>query len=524
MYKYLVTFDADRIHDYVFTTGRLKEIIGGSYIVDSFTEVDVKKIIEENEGEDIYSAGGAGKVLFKEYEQAKNFMNSIRAKYHERTIISYLSAACAEIIDEKFKEAAKEADRRLRQAKDDKREVRQLTNHPLMEFCNSCGVYPVAGQMDERNLCQSCINKREKAKELQDHANKILEDFKKNKASLTDFWGIFLSKLDSEKFYSDWHLGFGVIDEMDDFRSISSPEGYVGFIYTDGDNMGRLFGSLEREDHYKIFSKAVREGTKKAIAHALARHLDTTVKLKKKDGDKDCVQFFPVLIGGDDVIVITASHKALEVAVDYCRLFNSYVRKIVEDEAEKSNICECEKKELIDKSKDVSSSAGIVLAHTSHPIISMLKRAEELLRSAKLVGGGVDFLVSSSPTLLPLSNIRSNEYIFGETSDKVICTARPYTFEEMDYIIKSARKFKENNFPKTKLNALYSAMFQPPMQARFDSLLVRSRLTESERSMLNDFVKDDDFPYESTEWDETDAPKKKSRLADLVEIYDFIKI
>ena len=79
--EYLVLLDCDKIREYVFTTGRLKEIRGASAIIKELTEdpkilgvlspqpVVVEKriidLIEKYRGESLYTAGGAAKIKFK---------------------------------------------------------------------------------------------------------------------------------------------------------------------------------------------------------------------------------------------------------------------------------------------------------------------------------------------------------------------------------------------------------------------------------------------------------------------------
>ena len=85
--SWLVCFDTDRIKNYVFHTGRLKSIRGGSALL---TELDNEreKQLKEDFGEEnlVFCAGGSGAVLVDTEEQANTLVAKIERDFRSETI------------------------------------------------------------------------------------------------------------------------------------------------------------------------------------------------------------------------------------------------------------------------------------------------------------------------------------------------------------------------------------------------------------------------------------------------------
>ena len=71
MRDYLLVFDLDKIHEYVFATGRLKEIRGGSALMRELTEEkEILKLLSAYSPQKAYIGGGAGKVVITANDDA----------------------------------------------------------------------------------------------------------------------------------------------------------------------------------------------------------------------------------------------------------------------------------------------------------------------------------------------------------------------------------------------------------------------------------------------------------------------
>lgn len=503
---YLVVFDSDRIKEYVFATGRLKEIRGASMRVAALTgESAIRRLAEG--GEVIYADGAAGMVAFEDRSLAERFCRALEGDYRRGTAGATLSTACVEW-DTSFQETVDRAMTALRRAKDDRRESRQLVDSPYMRFCDSCRQYPVEAQYDDRLLCKSCLEKRKTFDQRARRAG----------ASLL----------------SDDRLGLGeeIVDRMggqewaeaifprdlSELGTVSHPENYLAFIYCDGNQMGAHLRKMADAEAYADFSAQVSESVRRATVSALS---DCFPQPTRTQNGSLVAPFEVLLIGGDDLILVSAADRALELALAVCQRFQE---------------------ETSERGREVSMSGGIVFAHAGQPILSLEQRSRELLRQAKnhaieearaasasngpLEVGALDFLVTTNPTLNPIQQIRLNDYWRSE--EKTWLTQRPYTLDRLAALVHHIRVFKGAGkgeaFPKNKLNAIYQALFKSKSQATFETMVVTWHLSREQRQMLLDFARDFGFLDELPWGRDKTTHTYSTALADLIELYDFVPL
>jgi hypothetical protein len=501
-----VVFDSNRIKDYVFATGRLKEIRGASIRVTALTrESAIEDLVED--GTVIYADGAAGMVEFESEAAADEFRRRLERRYRLGTISGSLSSACVELADD-FQEAVERAMAGLRRAKEDRRERQQLVDSPYMRFCESCRHYPVETRYDERYLCRSCTLKRRTFDESAEGARgRFLSD---------DPLGVG-EEIVRRTDHRDWTRATFPRD-LSELGTLSRPENYLAFIYCDGNQMGTHLREMadQDQDAYAAFSRQVSESIRKAAVSALSDYFPDPQPVA---GGRLVAPFEVLVIGGDDLILVSVADRAVELALALCQRFQAETRE---------------------RGNEMSMSAGVVLAHVGQPILSLELRSRELLRRAKdhaikvsrtrqQVGappdvGAIDFLVVTDPTLNPIQQVRHQQYWGDE--ERLWRTQRPYTLERLSMMVEHIRRFKGGlegeSFPRNKLNSLYQALFKSKSQATFETLVVTWRLSRSQREKLLSFAADFDFLSELP-WGYDDAEHWHSTaLADLVELYDFV--
>jgi len=525
--QWLVLYDADQIKSYVFATGHLREIRGGSMIVERLTGRDAIEthVSTWNGARVIYAAGGAGKVRLASEEDARDFQAWLEARYRRETGIASLTSVRVPYQDD-FAKTVRHGERGLRRAKDARlglasyapnatgrwtleghRSAWQLASGPYSRFCPSCGVGPASRRDPRRGewVCVPCALKRREI----DRLRRDMRGDKDEGLALNgdSFFGASFVKYARQQWpQASWDKA-AFPPHLEALGQMSRPENYVGFVYADGDAMGQLLHSLRTEDEYARVSQALTEATRVATFQALGAHLCP------RDG---IAPFEVTMIGGDDVILIVAAHRALEVALTYSRTFTSGVYERT--------------------GHRVTASVGIVLAHASQPILYLERRASELLRLAKRARKGeamVDYLVVTSPTLNPVERVRARDY--EDDHEWLHRTRRPYSLSALERLLTWARKIKfeppaagatgnaeDRLFPHNKLIALYQAVFRPKAQSMFDAAHVISRLSAAHRQQIcalaRDLGFDDAFP-----WGETTGSRWswETALPDLVEILDF---
>src|SRR5690554_6831451 len=71
--KYLFAAEADKIQDLVFRSSKLREVSGGSQMLEEFCQNAVEKLAREFDGEVIISSGGSMRISINNAKTAKKF-------------------------------------------------------------------------------------------------------------------------------------------------------------------------------------------------------------------------------------------------------------------------------------------------------------------------------------------------------------------------------------------------------------------------------------------------------------------
>jgi hypothetical protein len=466
--QWLVCFDTDRIKQYLFATNRLKEIRGGSALL-RYLDERRREDLENLYGRDkvAYSAGGGAAVLVPTEQEAEELIARVERNFRAATITASITGVFLPPggDGEKFGERMRDAGQHLRWAKALKAELTTLPIEPYMRLCDSCGQQPVvtrAGDGSGDQLCCACDKKRR----------------------------LGSSKREAES-----------PEDLDTIGSIASPPNYVGFIALDGNHVGNLLDRPQTIEQYRQFSDGLHDLTKDQTLAALERYGSPR---------KGIAPFEIVLIGGDDVLLITAADIAIEVAKEIAEGFENRSSESVLGPAGLSG-----------ERDKLTMAGGVVLAHADFPIPAMHTLAEALQKEAKKLcathkytEGAMDFLVVSG------SDTDLNEM------RRLIPHRRPYTLDEMKKLLKHIRDFKAQGFPTSQLQSMYQALFEGEVNAQLASIATLGRLGQrsdkTQYNLLKEFfsafgVK---FDGQLPPWD----VDKRSALADLVELYPFIQV
>jgi hypothetical protein len=486
--QWLVCFDTDRIKSYLFATNRLKEIRGGSVLI---AELDKKrKEFLENqygEGNVVYSAGGGAAVLVPSRQAAESLIAEIEREFSVDTFTATITGIAlppeTRIEGQDFGKWMKLAGEHLRHAKSGKASFLTLPIEPYMRLCGSCGQYPAAKEYANNDgsddwLCQAC--------------------FKKRGLGGSARYGFFDQFV--ERTHSEIWKRVKMSDDLDGIGELFSPPGYVGFIALDGNHIGELLEKPATLTAYQAFSSRLYELTENQTFKALAKY---------GEPHQGIAPFEIVLIGGDDVLLITAADIAIKIALAIATGFEQNSA----DAVLKPASLERERKKL-------TMAGGVVLAHADFPIPAMHRLAESLQKSAKKLcaeqgytSGAIDFLVVSGSDI-DLEEMRH-----------AIPHRRPYTLEEMQRLLDHIRKLKQSNFPTSQLQAMYQALFQGEVNAQLASIATLGKLGQrSDRNHYNylkRFFSDFGVTFDGQlpPWD----ADKRSALADLVELYPFVQ-
>jgi hypothetical protein len=527
MSQALLAFDTDRIKDYVFATGLLRDIRGASAILDDLNRNQMERLVLDAApgATTVYAHGGSG-LFVVDSKHAEAARWAVERRYAEATESASVSGAVAELPDtvapaEDIHIFWRQLAYRLRAAKDCNPIAAELTSHAMLRWCEACGLrYSTvrwSGPEGEQRLCGSCNRKREQDDRIRtEEIPRWLREPGLTAGAGDPLWQRLITSLRA----ADYPLVAGLSrpENFDTLAAVSRPEGYMGLIYADGDGIGRELERLDTLEKIGDFARAVDGAAYQAVVEAVARHLPP-VQL----ADGSIFPFDVLLLGGDDVVLVTAADRALEAALTLVERFSQ------------------ETEGRLDRS--LRLSATVILSHARYPFAALLKLAEGGLAFAKREAaarqrrgepareGLINFLVVSSTNHLDFDTyvervLRLRPPLSHESLDR---TLRPYTTTDFRRLLQAARVLADA--PRTRVQQLREACFLDHLHGRLEALsaLLRWRESNAKREPLRlvaDFARSTgggevQFPWFSSGEQEQPAVWR-TPIADVAEILDFV--
>lgn len=322
--------------------------------------------------------------------------------------------------------------------------------------------------------------------------------------------------------------------DLNQIADRSIPRNYIGFIYADGNRMGetiKTMGELfpddgEAKQAYKAFSTIVDQATREAAVQAVLECGVTDSRAStRRLSHLVPVEF--VLAGGDDLILIVPAHVALPVTARFLTLFQERTRHLQECWVTQGRLARCF------APAGLTTSAGVVLAHTSYPASQLLDLAGELMKLAKRKAaalarhnhyeGTLDFAVFHTSGSERIKQRRQEEYVYEDKARTLTIqrTERPYTAAELARLLTQIQALKDTAVPRGKLKALYPVLLQSVMQAQFEAQHIKERLQVTgalQIAAVHALVCAlERFPFRArtdTTW--------STPLSEIIELYDFV--
>ena len=435
-----------------------------------------------------------------------------------------------------------------------------VERQPYAQTCNSCDRRPVIYQISiDKQLCEACLRKyimgRASKKQLKRHelvrfTNCLGWDpanrGKKGNYLLTDWVSLFhqyvTSSPDGSPNYAQVPDG---PNDLSDIAKASETEGFIAFIYADGNNMGGYLEKIQTSAQYRQFSERVFLAMQETTFKALAKLKPIWIK---DDSERYIFPFEIISIGGDDLILIVPGDKVLEIVheigVNFDQDFMSHAVYGKADCPSKVQRYQSQDWESTANSKlpQFSMSLGFVIANEHTPIAFMEDIASKLLKSAKsrakklktevgYSGGTVDFMSLKSLSMITseLADFRKKFY---KTDTENSLTMRPFTLHELSGFIQTIQAFKRDEFPRSQLYQLRQSLGLGRHTSTLDYLYFRSRLTDGKGEILQkelesnwqgvSSVMNAGPWYAKLETKETDKQSYETLLLDLIEAYEFI--
>jgi hypothetical protein len=372
MGDFVVAIDFPSIKRYVFGTNAAREIRGASALLDLLNVEAVPRLLREALGgayRELYMGGGAGMFAARDttLDRLRETLVECRKHVHAKSDGGLeLHWGDAPLRPQAgFGEAIREAHASLRAQRQAPPEPRPRGRVGILGECQSCSASGASKFHAESDgevewLCGRCDAKRKRR-----HDGRTWKTLIKN-------LGL---PLEAKRYRHRDFVELG--------RDATSP-GSLGLVYMDGDGLGALIQTLDREDQYALFSRTVDGSLQDALRDELAAWRTETRARNDAPLPIDIL-----LLGGDDLVFVTRAELALRFATGVARRFQELTRQRLAEQ----NFCDRAARE-----HGLSVSAGVALFKSRQPFRTALDQAEELLRSAKNAradaaahGGWVDF-------------------------------------------------------------------------------------------------------------------------------------
>lgn len=553
MGRSFVALDTDHIKSYVFATDTLKEIRGTSSLLDRLNRTVMQELAESKpyNGKMIYANGGSGLFLIDSAE-ATAFGVQIQLEYRKMTahgasitfVVQPLPSDAPDdleaIMDFSMPNTLALLRHRLREKKGHPPAYIDESSHPLMRLCDSCGTfYATEYAPDDANFyCQSCKNKQTEDEKVKDYIDRWMRQQEPREDFESPLWREVLSKLKHYNYRLSDNPGRP--EDLNVFREFRGAKDYLGLIYADANGMGKKLDKLLTLREVQNFAKEIDEAVYWATCQVIADHLPA--RERDKDTNTWVFPFDILLIGGDDIVLVTPATQAMGVAHAL---------------AEQFYLLANQQRESKEPGEAHSLSVAVVLAPTNYPFSLLQTLAEDALHFAKKDGSKADtrkeskygktrvnFLVVSGSTSQSFDKVYSTLHRKDQAyQNSFYATMRPYTLEQLHFLLNMLKKGSKLALGRSKLHQLREAILQLNLSTSVtECLAVLRSWKEKQRNFVATKVYRTERKHPLYQWDdphpathfpivtfpwlvdsrEDGTRRYQTLLLDFVELYDFI--
>lgn len=426
MTKYILTaIDTTGIQAYIFSSNRLRENIGASYLVDQATgnwvgeqlqHMDIEAYIpnadSDNDGallprihsennidaELVYAGGGNTVLLFKNLEVARSFVHSLSRRILEEAPGLTITAAHREFYWDHEKSLQSTFDKLISQDLAEKKHQRHFSSSLLglsvTTDCNSTRLVAIGNSNDFR----APIDEGQGSYPVSREVSQKLRAVPSANEQLRNIFSRLPRQLQFPHQFD--HLG-----------RTKGESSYIAVVHADGNNMGDRFRRYcnSRESN-EAFIQAIRElsnSINRAGQAALLEVLREVRRLIVEEEfhlpeDHQYFPFRPLVYGGDDVTFVCDGRLGLTLAAKYLAAF--------------------EAQETVDKAMNggLTACAGIAIVKTHYPFArayalgeALCAKAKSFVRAEASQGpsfSALDWHIANTGLMGSIDDIREREY------------------------------------------------------------------------------------------------------------------
>jgi len=478
--KVLLKLDSDSIHEYIFSTGKLKQIQGASKLIDDLIFNLLPHKMEADQYINLPPIIQGGGNLLVEYsfpDTISDDMIARRMDEHVNMLCDYYEQeTCGATItgawvryqqEEYFSRALEELNQKITWKKGIPSPQSLLPGGSYLKRCESCGkeTCNCFDSDSNRFLCFDCANKESKSQQSEEYLSKEKSKQASNCEAKRwpECWPEYAAndwyKMDVEEYYRRLPASF-----EDLVKDEKEGEKWLGLIYFDGNGMGETVSAIKQKEKLNKFSRKVDEALNRSVVETLSS-LFSYPETKKK------APFNVLMLGGDDLVLLIKPKKACRAAEQIIDKFEEYTAKY---------------------GFPLTASAGIVFFHYKYPISKAIHAGKELLKNAKrhaceenikkmmagreLPGSTVDFTLLSDPGSenpeIYRKKLRQRMAACGQGIEQPYLFCRPYevsAFRELLEKIKNLKN-KDAELSASRLNRLRQGVLAGRAKAMYTTL------------------------------------------------------
>ena len=524
----IVSFDVDKIKDFVFTSTKPLEVQGASEIVKHLTleksrkgekdlpDCSVYRILL-NQGlsaSNVLFAGGGTGLLLAPADKAVRISEQIRSRFAKASRTGSVSVVWelfspwelvtgpdapkkkpstlppgvmivhgngADVMP--FGNLVQLLADRLREEKGQRLSAFIPPLPGYVKRCDSCGIRAAEEQDRLREgeepvwLCSSCLSHRNRGRSERERLKEHDPEFQ-TAESINDIVG-------------------------------EQERGYVALIYADANGMGQKLFKMQRMEDYAMLSSTVT-----TIFDELTKELVKVFQLKER--------YQAPILGGDDLFLIVPAAKAAPI-VDHLM---EQAKKRFKEEA---YALQSESSSVAQELRDVSLSVGFVIVPSHFNIRFSIEYAEALLRTAKEARHDkrkecVDWMVvkDGSPLSLEVEELRRTIYTRQTRDWTLKLTKKPVTVQEFNQMIDRIKRLGEAEISQHQLKIIQDLLKNDsPRSARLNIRYEWLRVNEwKEKFFGGDLTKSEQWLQEFV-LKELHPANYETGFLDLMELYEF---
>lgn len=484
MSDYLVLVDIAAKQEYIFSSNKLKDMVGASEIIARVTDVEeIRKLNLAKFSESSFSGGGNAYLFFENEKNALEFIE----KYSLYLLKTYPSLVPYLVPYEMSGDYQKD----IAGAKDELDKIRNsfypLTHSLNIGFERLCPSSNI-GVNDDGEISNATASKRN-----------MVENAKR-----------FNKYLDAK--------GYEFSNELD--KIYIHNNAFISVVHCDINALGEKVRKLKNKEESKEFSKKIDLIMQEAFAKMidkLASRLDNDgfefkdIKITKDDFKKDDKYYLPIrpiILNGDDFTFVSEGRLGIWLS-------KTFIEELENAFEEKNNNFNNELKEIFGNS--LYASAGIAICKAKTPFSRAYNLSEELASKAKALARKDES--KSSLAFLILSNqVKSGLNYLENTYTSERTTGENEFINHEGYFINKNEKHEGYDFDELlKLISILNKMARSKMMKIRDLLYYSDK--ESLKKYIEIYCENDEF--NASDLLDGDEIKHKNMLLDAIELSAF---